>query len=186
MHYSSSQSKQVWGPESTWHCNGKIFDFAVGFLTVRRTVKTRKGGGYYFSTPKTGKGNRPLYLSSNSVAALRVHRRRQLEVKIRLGPNYRDNDLIFANDLGDPLLIQNVRRRHFNPLLKAAGLPKIRLYDLRHTSATLLLASGEHPKVVAERLGHSSTNLTLDTYSHVLPGMRKAATAKIEGLMFGS
>lgn len=161
-------------------------DLGTGFLTVRRTVKTRKGGGYYFATPKTSKGNRPLYISSNLTAALKAQRRRQLEAKIQSGAIYRDNDLIFANELGDPLLIENVRRRYFEPLLSDAGLPKIRLYDLRHTSATLLLASGEHPKVVAERLGHASTNLTLDTYSHVLPSMQLGATNRIQKLIFGT
>ncbi len=161
-------------------------DFATGFLTVRRTVKIRVGGGYYFSTPKTSKGSRPLFVSQNVLQALKLHRRRQLEARIQLGPAYRENDLIFANALGDPLLIGNLRRRHFEPLLKEAGIGKIRLYDLRHTSATLLLASGEHPKVVAERLGHASTNLTLDTYSHVIPSMQMAATERIQKLMFGT
>jgi integrase len=66
------------------------------------------------------------------------------------------------------------------------GLPEIRLYDLRHTTATLLLSAGENPKVVSERLGHASIVLTLDTYSHVLPKMQKEATAKIEKLTFGT
>ena len=70
-------------------------------------------------------------------------------------------------------------------MLKAAGLPNIRLYDLRHTCATLLLTQGENPKVVSERLGHASVVLTLDTYSHVLPGMQKDATAKLETTLFG-
>lgn len=78
-------------------------ELETGFLTVRRTVKTRKGGGYYFATPKTSKGNRPLYLSSNPVAALKTHRMRQLEHKLLLGVSHRDTDLIFANELGDPL-----------------------------------------------------------------------------------
>lgn len=111
---------------------------------------------------------------------------RQLEAKLGLGPSYRDSDLIFANEIGRPLLVENVRRRYFDPILKAAGLPLIRLYDLRHTSATLFLASGEHPKVVAERLGHASTNLTLDTYPHVLPNMQQGATNKIQKLIFGT
>jgi integrase len=74
--------------------------------------------------------------------------------------------------------------RHFKAVLKATGLPDIRLYDLRHTCASLLLAAGENPKVVSERLGHASVTLTLDTYSHVLPGMQQAASDRLEMLLF--
>ena len=78
------------------------------------------------------------------------------------------------------------RNRHFNKIVKKAGLPIIRLYDRRHTTATLLLSAGLNPKVVSERLGHASIVLTLDTYSHVLPTMQQDATDKIERLMFGT
>jgi len=80
---------------------------------------------------------------------------------------------------------KNFTDRHFKPLLKKADLPNIRLYDLRHTTATLLLSAGENPKIVSERLGHASIVLTLDTYSHVLPTMQKTATNKMEKLMAG-
>ena len=80
----------------------------------------------------------------------------------------------------------NRSKRHFKPLVKAAGLEPLRPYDLRHTCATLLLAGGEHPKVVAERLGHSSTVMTMDVYSHVLPDMQEAAADKLERLLFGA
>jgi integrase len=69
----------------------------------------------------------------------------------------------------------NLNRRHFKPLLKIAGLPDIRPYDLRHTFATLWLESGEHPKILQEILGHSRIALTLDTYSHVVPHMQREA-----------
>ena len=92
---------------------------------------------------------------------------------------------VFTAPRGVPLISDNLAQRHFKPILKAAGLPKsIRLYDLRHTMATLLLLAGENPKVVSERLGHSSIVLTLDTYSHILPGMQERATQKLEGLLY--
>ena len=69
------------------------------------------------------------------------------------------------------------------PLLKRAGLPMIRFHDLRHTAATLLLAQGVHPKIVQERLGHSQISLTLDTYSHILPGMGREAASKLDALL---
>jgi integrase len=76
-------------------------------------------------------------------------------------------------------------RRHFKPILKAAGLPQdIRLYDLRHTCATLLLAAGENPKIVSERLGHASVNMTLNRYSYVLPDMQKSAADKLQRMLF--
>ena len=84
-------------------------------------------------------------------------------------------------------LSAEVAPSHFKPLLKKAGLPKsIRLYDLRHTMTTLLLLAGENPKIVSGRLGHSSVVLTLDTYSHILPGMQERATQKLGGLLFST
>jgi len=81
---------------------------------------------------------------------------------------------------------KNLVRRHFKAALKAAKLPSdLSLYCLRHTCASLLLQAGTHPKVVAERLAHSSTMLTLDVYSHVAPGMQSEATACIERMLYG-
>jgi integrase len=117
---------------------------------------------------------------------LKTHRRRQLEERIKLGADYQNLDLVFASEAGTPIQPKNLIDRYFKPLLEKAGLPNIRLYDLRHTTASLLLSAGENPKVVSERLGHASIVLTLDTYSHVLPTMQKTATDKLEKLMFGT
>jgi len=89
-------------------------------------------------------------------------------------------DLVFCSVEGTPLSIPNLTYRYFRPILTAAELPQIRLYDLRHSCATLLLVADENPKVVSERLGHSTLVLTLDTYSHVLPTMQQSATARLE------
>ena len=99
---------------------------------------------------------------------------------------YVDYGLVFATKTGRPLDLTNINYRYFKPLLKEAGLPNIRLYDLRHTCATLLLLAGENPKVVSERLGHANITLTLDTYSHVLPTMQEEATQKLKQMLFGS
>ena len=93
---------------------------------------------------------------------------------------------MFCSELGTLHKIPNLTYRYFRPLLKASGLPQIRLYDLRHTNATLLLLGGENPKVVAERQGHSRVVLTLDTYSHVLPSMQQTATDKLEKMLYGT
>jgi integrase len=90
---------------------------------------------------------------------------------------------VFADSNGGPLRKSNLIRRSFKPLLEAASLPNIRFHDLRHTAATLLMAEGVHPKVVQERLGHSSIGLTLDTYSHVLPSMQNEAADKLDAAL---
>jgi integrase len=83
-------------------------------------------------------------------------------------------------ETGTPLDRHNLCQRSFKPLLKKAGLPGIRFHDLRHTCATLLLTRGVHPKIVQDLLGHSTIAITLDTYSHVLPGMGDAAAGAMD------
>jgi integrase len=92
-------------------------------------------------------------------------------------------DLIFVTARGEPINEEYLVKKHFKPLLREAGLPNIRLYDLRHTSATLALTVGVAPKVVSEQLGHASSAFTLDTYSHVLPHMQEEAAAKMEAAL---
>jgi len=92
----------------------------------------------------------------------------------------RADGLVFCGTQGGPLRKSKLLRRSFLPLVKRAGLPAIRFHDLCHTAATLLLAQGVHPKIVQERLGHSHIALTLDTYSHVLPGMGREAASKLD------
>jgi integrase len=116
---------------------------------------------------------------------LTVHKSKQTEHRFKLGANYQNNELIFTAELGTPLYHRNLFQRHFKKLLAKAKLPtSFRLYDLRHSCATLLLSAGENPKVVAERLGHASIVLTLDTYSHVLPDMQEGASDKLEAMLY--
>jgi integrase len=98
---------------------------------------------------------------------------------------FQDEGFIFSTSTGSPIDFQNVRNQHFKPTLERLGLPDIRLYDLRHTAATILLKQKVSPKVVQERLGHSTIMLTMDTYSHVLEGMQEAATEAMD-LALGS
>lgn len=157
-------------------------DFERNCLSVNRVVTERANGGFYFGETKTQKSRRKLPLSNVVANALKVHRRKQLEERMKLGTDYQNNDLVFASVIGTPLQRRNLTRRHFKPLLKSAGLPDITLYELRHTTATLLLSAGENPKIVSERLGHASVVLTLDTYSHVLPTMQEEATRKLQNI----
>ena len=110
--------------------------------------------------------------------------KQQAEERLLLGAEYQDGGFVFATTFGSPLDPANMYRT-FKGLLQAAELDDFRVYDLRHTCATLLLLAGENPKVVSERLGHASVTLTLDTYSHVLPAMQEESARKLEA-MFGS
>lgn len=159
-------------------------DLDQGKLRVQRVLVRIDGKGWSRDETKTERSRRTVTLPSTTVAVLRQHRAHQLEERMRIGPEYAGHEFVFATPEGEPLDYRAVVRRHFKPLLKKAGLPLIRPYDLRHSCATLLLAVGEHPKIVSERLGHSSTTLTMDTYSHVLPDMQQKAAEKLEGLLF--
>lgn len=162
----------------------KDVDWDQGTLTVHRAL-VRQKGTWFFKEPKTKRSRRQIPIPTTVLRALRQWRAEQSVTRLQMGKDWENHDLLFTGTHGQPLVERNLVRRHFTPLLKAAGLPNIRLYDLRHTCATLLLTQGENPKVVSERLGHASVVLTLDTYSHVLPGMQKDATAKLETTLFG-
>lgn len=118
------------------------------------------------------------------IKSLRTHRKRQLEERLKLGTAWNNFDLVFPSEIGTPLNPPNVTRAFKKILGKAKIRTSIRLYDLRHTTATLLLQAGINPKVVSERLGHATIVLTLDVYSHVLPNMQEAATEKLEEILF--
>jgi integrase len=113
---------------------------------------------------------------------LRGHRRRQAEARLLAGPAYQDRDLVFTTGRGTPLEPGNIRRT-WQRIIGAAGVPGLRLHDARHASASFMLAAGVHPKIVSERLGHASVNITLDTYSHVLPGLQAAAAEALDSVL---
>jgi integrase len=138
-------------------------------LHIRRTLSETRTG-HIFEKPKNGKG-RSVKLSQKATEALKSHRKRQNEERLSVGTLWQDNDLVFPTTTGTTMTCTNLLGRHFKPLLRSAELPAIRLHDLRHTCATILLMAGKHPKYVQELLGHASINITLDTYSHVIEGM---------------
>jgi integrase len=175
-------------PEEYLALQWKDVDLKSGFVVVQRTLTwRRKGGGYYFDEPKTAQSRRTIPLPAGLLSLVVEHKRKQSEERLKVGPKYHNLGLVFATTEGGPLMNRNLLRRHFKPILHRAGLPKtIRMYDLRHSCATLLLTAQENPKVVSERLGHASITLTLDTYSHVLPSMQQAATDKLDKLLFAS
>ena len=131
---------------------------------------------------KTARSRRLVSLSGMVVEELKKHRSRQNELKKLLGDAYNDSNLVCAQNDGRPLSLDNFSKA-FVEILGKAGLPRIRLHDLRHTHATILLSQNVHPKIVSERLGHSTVGITLDTYSHMLPGLQEEAARKFEAAL---
>lgn len=159
-------------------------DLDAGQLGVRRTLQRQREAGLVFSEPKTARSRRTIELSRPAVVALREHRRKQLETRLQLGPEWQDHGLVFTGLFGSPVDPSH-QTAVFKQALKEAGLPVIRFHDLRHTAATLLLSRGVHPKVVSEMLGHTTITLTLDTYSHLVPTMHQQAPREMDAL-FGA
>jgi integrase len=138
-----------------------------------------------FSEPKTARGRRSIALDPVTVAALRALRKRQLEERIALGGDWPPHDLLFTSHDGAPIHPDYLSEL-FHRRLKAAGLPRIRFHDLRHTWATLALANGVHARVVQERLGHANVATTLNIYSHVIPGLQEEAATRVAALIAGT
>ena len=156
-------------------------DLEAGMLQVRRTCSEPKGG-HIFEAPKSGKG-RNIRLTQSAVAALRMHRRRQLEERMYKADLWQEQGLVFPSTVGTPLWGGNLNRA-FKATLQRAGLPKsTRFHDLRHTCATLLLKQGVNPKFVQDLLGHADISLTLNVYSHVLPDMGDATADAMEAAL---
>ena len=154
-------------------------DLEAGTLHVRRTLVTAKGGPV-LAAPKTRGSRRSVKLTGSATDALKNHLNHQLEEIERAGPLWQENGLIFAAEMGEPLDRHHVTAWRFRTLLKRAGLPKVRFHDLRHTCATLLLLKNVNPKIVSEMLGHATTSITLDTYSHLLPNMQDHAAKALD------
>jgi len=127
---------------------------------------------------KSGKG-RAVALSPMLVSELRKHRKQQAEELLKLGVRLTDDHHVVAREDGEPIQPRSLSRA-FRKFMRRHKLPQIRLHDLRHSHATHLLAEGTHPKIAQERLGHSSVGITLDLYSHVLPGMQGDAVARVD------
>jgi integrase len=148
---------------------------------VESAEQTRAGIRY--KTPKNGK-SRTLALPLIVIAELRAWRLRQSEELLRLGIRLTDDTFVCAREDGSPIQPNSIGHA-WDRFIASTDLPRIRFHDLRHGHATALLANGVHPKVASERLGHSRVALTLDTYSHVIPGMQEDAVARIDAA-FGS
>ena len=154
-------------------------------MRMRRTfTRGEDGRGYVVgASTESGKGRR-VRSGRQAASALKDHRKRQLEERLRLAGLWRDQGLVFPNETGSLLNPSNLRNRSFKRI-KARGSIRedLRFHDLRHTCATLLLSRGHHPKLVQELLDHASVAMTLDRYSHVLPGMGDQTAAALEAAL---
>lgn len=159
-------------------------DLAAGTLSVQHQRTIASGSRVVEKDPKTAAGRRLVALSPDLVQVLRAWRERQLQERSFLGPAYQETGFTFTREDGQPY-----HPARFSLLFRracaVAGVPVIRFHDLRHTSASLALEAGIHPKVVQERLGHASVQITLDTYSHVQPSIQRDASDRLAAYLRG-
>lgn len=159
-------------------------DFIARHLHVRQTILSVNYELTY-GRPKTLRGERKIALDAETIRALRSHRVAQLREMDVLGAGYRNQDLVFARENGDPVH-PDYFSQTFDRTVRRLGLPKIRLHDLRHTHATLGLKAGVPIKVMSDRLGHATTAFTMDIYTHAIPAIEHEAAEQIADLVFGA
>jgi integrase len=159
-------------------------DLVAGKLSVTRTLQRILGKGTVEGQPKTGKSRRSIALSHGAVNLLHAVRGRQIEQRLAAGDTWQITGYVFTQADGTSVEPDKVSA-DFARIVRGAGLPHLTLHGLRHAHATLLLTAGVHPKVVSERLGHSNIAITMDTYSHVLPGLQEQAAQVLDQLLAG-
>ena len=157
-------------------------DFMLSQIYVSRSLHHLKDGSYIFTEPKSAKSRRTIALPPSATLLLKDHQEKQQLERAMLGIPLTDSDLVFGTVEGKPLR-PNTITRAWTMLATHAGLKVIRLHDARHTHASIMLKQGIHPKIVQERLGHASIQMTLDTYSHVAPGLQEAAANRFDDLV---
>ncbi|MFI8714492.1 tyrosine-type recombinase/integrase [Brevibacillus brevis] len=163
----------------------KDIDLEKQTIHIRQQL-VRTKGEYRLTEPKTKSSVRIISLSESLVAPLRRHKAEQAQKKLLMGASYNVDGLVCCRpEDGQPYSSTPVRRK-LRRILEKAGLPDIRIHDLRHTVATLLLEQGVHPKVVSELLGHANIGITLDRYSHVSMTMQKEAVDSLDSVIFSS
>ena len=150
--------------------------------TLKRSLQRQRGAGLVLAELKTACSRRTVSFPPGTLAVLKAHALAQNEDRRQAGPLWQENHMVFPNPIGRPRDMAYLSVS-FHRALERAGLPRLRIHDLRHTAATHLLTKHVHPKVVQELLGHSSIAITLDTYSHVLQPLAKEASAQMSSLL---
>jgi integrase len=163
-------------------------DLEGASLSVRQTITSsddpsNKGKHIVMGVPKSGKGRR-IDLDAETVAVLRAWRLQQAQDRMAMAGAWPDHGLVFTREDGQ-LVHPDYASGVFDRLVRSSTVPRITLHGLRHTHATILLAKGLPVKVVSERLGHAKVQITLDTYSHVMPGMQAQAVSVFADAMGG-
>lgn len=164
------------------HWRDVALDSTPPVAEVKYTLLDESGGHFSFAPPKTASGRRYVPLNQTVVRALRAHRIRQAAQRLAMGPIWQEEDLVFTTAVGGPMRGNHILERQFAPLCRSLGLPRIRLHDLRHTAATLMLASHQPTEFVSKVLGHSTPSVTSDIYVHVTTAMTQAAVASLDRL----
>ncbi len=158
-------------------------DFEQKTININKTLYKTKDE-YVINKPKTKNSKRIIYIDDDIIRVLKKQRVKQNIEKMKCRDVYTDNNLVFAQENGN-FIYPSAANVLFRRYVKQLGLPEIRFHDLRHTHATLLLQMGVNPKLVANRLGHASVRVTLDTYSHVMPDMQQDLTMQFSKFMKG-
>jgi len=157
----------------------KDVDWPTPCIQVRRQLQRVKGMGLIFSKPKTDSGIRTILIGDRMLSLLGGHLDNQDLLRRKLGPRWRDNDLIFPSGVGTPKEPRNLIRE-FKALLVQANLPNFRFHDLRHTAASLMLMSNMPLIRITRQLGHAKPSTTLDIYGHLIPGLESDSVEKID------
>ena len=154
-------------------------DMLLCQLYVSRSVQRLLDGSLVYREPKTSRGRRMIALSPSTIAVLGEHRTKQENLMVQLGMQLKEDDLVFTRIDGSPVLPDTISHA-WESLAIQTNLKGVRLHDARHSHASLMLKQGIHPKIVQERLGHASIQITLDLYSHVVPGLQEAAALRFD------
>ena len=165
----------------TWDC----VDFKNGFLTIRQQLRKeqKKGGEYYFSTPKNGK-TRTLSISPSVIQLFRYQQQKQLLMMSDAGTAWTNTNLVFTNSKGERLSYRTVYDC-FKRIVKKMGASELRFHDLRHTYAVISIKNGDDIKTVQNNLGHATASFTLDVYGHVTEQMKRDSSSRMESFIQG-
>lgn len=162
----------------------KYIDWEQGTYTVAETYQYH-GPDKGFKRPKSDKSAGTVQLSPAGVEMLKNHKIDQARHRLQT-PNYSDLDLIFPRPKGTVFFPPNIRQNIWYPILKKTGLPSLRLHDLRHTCAALLIAQGESPKYIQQQMRHASIQTTFDVYGHLFPEHSQEAAKRLDLALFGA
>ena len=160
----------------------KDIDFIYSQIYVNRSLHHLKDGRYVFTAPKSERSRRTIALPPSAFLVLSEYRKQKETEALMIETQIKDSDLVFCNIDGTPWR-PNTITRTWSIMAAKTGVSVIRLHDARPTHASLMLKQGIHPKVVQERLGHSSITMTLDIYSHVAPGLQEAAAKRFDDIV---